>query len=74
MKTQKGYVDFLKKLFVGRTDVLAVYWNNSKKSGYSPLCSNKAATLYNLCGYFKVKFDGSHVPFLKKCLTFSQRR
>ena len=41
MKNQKGYANFLKKLFVGREDVVAIYWKDSKKSGYSPLCSNK---------------------------------
>ena len=36
-------INLFKSLFVGRQDVFALRWQNSKsgKSGYSPVCANK---------------------------------
>lgn len=42
-------INLFKSLFIGREDVFALRWFNSKsgKSGYSPVCENKSIKLKN---------------------------
>ena len=42
-------INLFKSLFIGRDDVYALRWFNSKsgKSGYSPVCENKSIKLKN---------------------------
>ena len=42
-------INLFKSLFIGREDVFALRWSNSKsgKSGYSPVCENKSIKLKN---------------------------